>query len=158
MAVDPQVRPVPERIRAHPGHGDQRLVLARVEPALRHLDIVSHLASFRCSWDNFPSCTCGDGAESDSVSSAGRTVAATRPPRCTVKGELDGSLHVPGSHRLIQELIESDLIDQINLRVFPAILGTGKVFEEKSERRNRQLQESKVVSNGVVVPIYERAA
>jgi hypothetical protein len=51
-AVDPQVRRVPERIRAHPGHADQRLVPARVEPAVRDLDIVSHLGSFRCS--SFP--------------------------------------------------------------------------------------------------------
>jgi energy-coupling factor transporter ATP-binding protein EcfA2 len=48
-AVDPQVRLVPERIRAHPGHADQRLVPARVEPAVRDLDIVNHLGSFRCS-------------------------------------------------------------------------------------------------------------
>jgi hypothetical protein len=40
VAVDPQVRRVPERIRAHPGHADQRLVRARVEPAVLHLDIV----------------------------------------------------------------------------------------------------------------------
>ena len=51
-AVDPQVRLVPERIRAHPSHADQRLVPARVEPAVRDLDIVSHLGSFRCS--SFP--------------------------------------------------------------------------------------------------------
>jgi hypothetical protein len=49
LAVDPQVCLVPERIRAHPGHADQCIVLARVEPALLHPDIVSHLASFRCS-------------------------------------------------------------------------------------------------------------
>src|SRR5688500_1805486 len=56
-----------------------------------------------------------------------------------LKEEFDGELQVPGSHRLVQELIESDLVDQINLMVFPVILGTGKkVFEEKPERRNRR--------------------
>jgi hypothetical protein len=61
-ALDPQVRRVSERIRAHPGNADQRLVPARVEPAVRDLDIVSHLGSFRChrsparaSWDPAPS-------------------------------------------------------------------------------------------------------
>jgi hypothetical protein len=49
VAVDPQVRCVPERICAHFGYADQRLVLARVEPAVLHLDIVSHIAFFRCS-------------------------------------------------------------------------------------------------------------
>jgi dihydrofolate reductase len=72
--------------------------------------------------------------------------------------EFDGELQVPGSHRLVQELIESDLVDQINLMVFPVILGTGKkVFDEKPERRNLRLRESKVVGDGVVVLVYERA-
>jgi dihydrofolate reductase len=76
-----------------------------------------------------------------------------------LKDEFDGELQVPGSHQLVQELIESDLVDQINLMVFPVILGTGKrVFDEKSERRNLRLKESKVVGDGVVVLIYERAA
>src|SRR3954463_12396201 len=76
-----------------------------------------------------------------------------------LKEEFDGQLQVPGSHRLVQELIESDLVDQINLMVFPVILGTGKkAFEETPERRNLQLAESKVVGNGVAVLIYKRAA
>ena len=76
-----------------------------------------------------------------------------------LKEEFDGVLQVPGSHRLVQELIESDLVDQINLMVFPVVLGTGKrVFEEKPERRNLRLKESKVVGEGVLVLIYERAA
>jgi dihydrofolate reductase len=76
-----------------------------------------------------------------------------------LKEEFDGELQVPGSHRLVQELIESDLVDQINLMVFPVILGTGKkVFEEKAERRNLRLKESKTVGDGVIVLIYERAA
>src|SRR3712207_8366059 len=62
-----------------------------------------------------------------------------------LKEEFDGELQVPGSHRLVQELIESDLVDQINLMVFPVILGTGKkVFEEKPERRNLRDRKSKI--------------
>jgi dihydrofolate reductase len=69
--------------------------------------------------------------------------AATAQVR-ELKEEFDGELQVSGSHRLVQELIESDLVDQINLMVFPVILGTGKkVFEEKPERRNLRLKESK---------------
>jgi dihydrofolate reductase len=75
-----------------------------------------------------------------------------------LKQEFDGELQVPGSHRLVQELIESDLVDQINLMVFPVILGTGKkAFEELPERRELRLRESKVVGDGVAVMIYERA-
>jgi dihydrofolate reductase len=75
-----------------------------------------------------------------------------------LKDEYDGELQVPGSHRLVQELIEADLVDQINLMVFPVILGTGKrVFEEQPERRKLRLKESKVVGDGVAVMVYERA-
>jgi dihydrofolate reductase len=76
-----------------------------------------------------------------------------------LKEEFDGELQVPGSHRLVQELIESDLVDQVNLMIFPVVLGTGKkAFEETPERRNLRLAESKVVGDGVLVLIYERAA
>ena len=76
-----------------------------------------------------------------------------------LKEEFDGELQVPGSHRLVQELIESDLVDQINLMIFPVILGTGKrAFDEKPEWRKLKLKESKVVGDGVVVSIYERAS
>jgi dihydrofolate reductase len=76
-----------------------------------------------------------------------------------LKEEFDGELQVPGSHQLVQELIENDLVDQITLMIFPVILGTGnKVFEEKPERRDLRLSESKVVGDGVVVLMYERIA
>ena len=76
-----------------------------------------------------------------------------------LKEEFDGELQVPGSHRLVQELLEGDLVDQLNLMVFPVILGTGKrALEETSERRTLRLRESKVVGDGVLVLIYERAA
>lgn len=77
----------------------------------------------------------------------------------SLKEEFEGELQVPGSHRLVQELIESDLVDRVNLMVFPVILGTGnKVFAETSERRNLRLTESKVVGDGVLALSYERAA
>jgi dihydrofolate reductase len=76
-----------------------------------------------------------------------------------LKEEFDGELQVPGSHRLVQELIASDLVDQINLMVFPVVLGTGKkALEETPERRSLKLKESKVVGDGVLVLVYERAS
>ena len=88
------------------------------------------------------------------VLSSGDATAQVRK----LKEEFDGELQVPGSHRLVQELIGSDLVDQINLMIFPVVLGTGqKVFEETPERRRLRLKESKVVGEGVVVLVYERA-
>ena len=76
-----------------------------------------------------------------------------------LKETFDGELQVPGSHRLVQELIDADLVDQINLMIFPVILGTGKkALEETPDRRKLRLKESKVVGDGVVVLVYERAA
>src|SRR4051812_23873316 len=76
-----------------------------------------------------------------------------------LKERFDGVLQVPGSHRLVQELIAADLVDQVNLMVFPVILGTGKkAFEATPERRDLRLTESKVVGDGVLVLVYERAA
>ena len=75
-----------------------------------------------------------------------------------LKEEFDGELQVPGSHRLVQELIRSDLVDQVNLMVFPVILGTGKrAFERFDDRRRLVLKDSKVVGEGVLVLVYERA-
>jgi dihydrofolate reductase len=75
-----------------------------------------------------------------------------------LKEEFDGELQVPGSHRLVQELIAADLVDQVNLMVFPVILGTGKkAFEETPERRKLRLTSSNVVGEGILVLVYERA-
>jgi dihydrofolate reductase len=74
-----------------------------------------------------------------------------------LKERFDGELQVPGSHRLVQELIAADLVDQVNLMVFPTILGTGKkAFEETPDRRDLRLRESKVVGDGVLVLVYDR--
>jgi dihydrofolate reductase len=75
-----------------------------------------------------------------------------------LKDEFDGELQVPGSHRLVQELTANDLVDQVNLMVFPVILGTGKkAFEELPDRRRMRLKDSKVVGEGIAVLVYERA-
>jgi dihydrofolate reductase len=74
-----------------------------------------------------------------------------------LKEQFDGELQVPGSHQLVQQLIESDLVDQVNLMVFPVILGTGKkAFEATPERRKLRLKESQAVGDGVLVLVYER--
>ena len=75
-----------------------------------------------------------------------------------LKEDFDGELQVPGSQRLVQELIAADLVDQVNLMVFPVILGTGmKAFEATPDRRALRLKESRVVGDGVLVLVYERA-
>ncbi|HET7855041.1 MAG TPA: dihydrofolate reductase family protein [Gaiellaceae bacterium] len=75
-----------------------------------------------------------------------------------LKQEIDGIVQVPGSNRLVQALLESDLVDELHLMVFPVVLGTGqRMFGELSERTDWRLAESKPVGpDGVLVLVYER--
>ena len=79
--------------------------------------------------------------------------------RCEAQGGDRRDLQVPGSHRLVQALIESDLVDELHLMVFPVVLGTGRrLFGETTEKTDWRLTESKPVGpDGVLVLIYERA-
>jgi dihydrofolate reductase len=74
-----------------------------------------------------------------------------------LRREQDGNIVVHGSRQLAQTLIESDLVDQLNLMVFPVVLGAGKrLFGETSDKRRLQLAESRSVGDGVVILIYRR--
>ena len=75
-----------------------------------------------------------------------------------LKQEQDGTIQVPGSRQLAQALLEHDLVDQLNLMVFPVVLGTGKrLFGETSDKKRLQLVESRAVGDGVLILIYRRA-
>jgi dihydrofolate reductase len=75
-----------------------------------------------------------------------------------LRRELRGDIYVHGSCRLAQTLIEHDLFDQINLMVFPILLGTGKrLFGEMSDKKKLRLVDSKTVGDGVEILIYRPA-
>ena len=75
-----------------------------------------------------------------------------------LKQEQDGDIVVHGSARLVQTLIEQDLVDEFRLMVFPVVLGSGKrLFGETSDRKPLRLVDSKVVGDGVAILIYEPA-
>jgi dihydrofolate reductase len=74
-----------------------------------------------------------------------------------LKQEQDGDIVVHGSGRLVQSLIENDLVDELRLMVFPVFLGTGKrLFGETTDKRRLQLSSSTVVGDGVAIQIYTR--
>jgi dihydrofolate reductase len=76
-----------------------------------------------------------------------------------LKAELDGDIVVHGSARLVQTLLEHDLVDELRLMVFPVVLGAGKrVFGETSDKKPLRLVDSTVVGDGVVILVYGRAA
>jgi len=75
-----------------------------------------------------------------------------------LRDEEDGDIVVHGSGRLVQTLVENDLVDELRLMVFPVVLGTGKrLFAETTEKKTLQLSESKVVGDGVAIMIYRPA-
>ena len=82
-----------------------------------------------------------------------------RPAASKLREEVDGIVQVPGSLRLVQELLENDLVDELHLMVFPVVLGTGRrLFGETSDRSDWRLSEAKPVGpDGVLVLVYERA-
>jgi dihydrofolate reductase len=75
-----------------------------------------------------------------------------------LRESFDGEIQVPGSRRLVHELIENDLVDQINMMIFPVVLGTGdRMFGETSDKKAMRLTDSRTVGDGVVILIYETA-
>jgi dihydrofolate reductase len=75
-----------------------------------------------------------------------------------LKQKQDGDIVVHGSPRLVQTLIEHDLVDEFRLMVFPVVLGSGKrLFGETSDKKPLRLVDSKVVGDGVTILVYAPA-
>ncbi len=75
-----------------------------------------------------------------------------------LKQRLKGDILVSGSARLVQTLIANDLVDQLNLMVFPVILGSGKrLFGDTKDLKTLRLKESRTVGDGVAIMVYQPA-
>lgn len=71
----------------------------------------------------------------------------------------DGSdLQVYGSSKLVQALMQHDLVDEFWLKIFPVTLGTGKrLFDTGTLPAAFTLIESKISPSGVIFASYKRA-
>ena len=76
-----------------------------------------------------------------------------------LRDETDGSILVAGSGKLVETLLENDLVDELRLMVFPTLLGRGRrIFPDGIDRRKFTLSEAKTVGpDGVQVQVYEKA-
>ena len=75
-----------------------------------------------------------------------------------LRDETDGDLVVHGSARLVQTLLENDLVDELRQMVFPVVLGGGKrLFGERSDKKQLQLAEARTVGEGISILIYRPA-
>ena len=75
-----------------------------------------------------------------------------------LKKKHDGNIVVHGSARLVQSLLENDLVDELRLMVFPVVLGTGKrLFGDGTDTTALRLVGTETFSSGVVVLSYQPA-
>jgi dihydrofolate reductase len=69
-----------------------------------------------------------------------------------------GDILVAGSARLVQTLVEHDLVDEYRLMTFPIVLGSGKrLFGELSEAVPLKLVDAQSYDSGVITLTYHRA-
>lgn len=67
-------------------------------------------------------------------------------------------LQVWGSGKLVQTLLEADLVDELRLRIFPVTLGAGKrLFAEGTIPATFELLDSQALSSGVILANYKRS-
>ena len=72
-----------------------------------------------------------------------------------LKAENGSELRVHGSGNLIQTLLIHDLVDELWLKTFPVVLGTGKhLFADGTMPGGWQLLDSQVSPSGVIVATY----
>jgi dihydrofolate reductase len=75
-----------------------------------------------------------------------------------LKAQDGADLQVHGSGKLIQTLLEHDLVDELWLKVFPITLGVGKrLFAEGTTPGAFTIRDVQTSPRGVIVASYERA-
>lgn len=73
-----------------------------------------------------------------------------------LKAEGNGDLHIIGSSRLTQTLVEHGLIDGYRLMIMPLVLGGGKRFlPDDGAMRTLRLVESQVTTTGAILATYQ---
>ncbi len=72
-----------------------------------------------------------------------------------IKAEEGGDILVAGSGQLVRFLLNNKLIDQINILLFPIVLGTGKKLFEGAEMEKLKLVEFTSFATGVNKIIYK---
>jgi dihydrofolate reductase len=75
-----------------------------------------------------------------------------------LKREDGGDLLAIGSTKLVQALIEHDLVDELRVMIDPLVVGGGKrIFRDDGVRRPLRLVDSTVTSTGAIVATYAAA-
>ena len=72
-----------------------------------------------------------------------------------LKAKPGRELQVHGSGDLLRWLLERDLVDELNLRLFPVVVGDGlRLFPEQGQTQDLTLIESRSTPSGVTIQTY----
>ena len=75
-----------------------------------------------------------------------------------IKDSNGSDIQVWGSSKLIQLLLENDLVDELRLKIYPLTLGKGKrLFDKGPIPAAFTLTESTITTTGVIIACYKRA-
>jgi dihydrofolate reductase len=73
-----------------------------------------------------------------------------------LKREIAGEILVYASYRLVQTLIEHDLVDEMRLVIFPVVLGAGRrLFGETGDAKPLRLVRTTTLGSGLNFVVYE---
>ena len=75
-----------------------------------------------------------------------------------LKAKPGGELQVHGSGALVRGLLETDLVDEVNLYTYPVVIGQGtRLFPDTGPDRAFELIESQTTPGGVITQVYRPA-
>lgn len=73
-----------------------------------------------------------------------------------LKEQMRGEILVYASYQLVHALLESDLVDELRLVIFPVLLGSGeRLFGATSDQKPLRLVEATTIGNGLPFVTYE---
>ncbi len=98
-----------------------------------------------------PSSTLTDPTWQNTHVITGELEAAVRE----LKAQPGRELQVHGSGVLLRWLLERDLVDELNLRIHPVILGQGlRLFPEQGQTHDLELIDSRTTTTGVMIQTF----
>lgn len=98
------------------------------------------------------STTLGEATWQNSTVLAGDAVTGVTK----LRQEVTGDIVVPGSFLLLRLLMEHDLVDELRLKVYPVVLGTGKrLFGSTTGSKPLRLAGSRTLDDGIAFLTYQ---
>ena len=75
-----------------------------------------------------------------------------------LKAQAGRELQLHGSGELLRWLLERDLVDELNLRIYPVLVGDGmRLFPEEGQTHSLELVGSRSTKSGVMLQTYRPA-